>query len=757
MRQFFALLLGIAAIIGLSAGCSQGGGRSISLSDALDEMASLDALGRAMPWKTYLASSYDRSGGNEDKGQFEKTLSNGRKLVLDAKGPGCVQRLWGTGMSADDRLLFFFDGEESPRLNASLRDLIYWQKRFPFIDPFRPDGSAVTYLPMPFQKSLRIEAEGPKPIYYQVTWRKFPRGTVVETYPGVFTPQQTNMIVSAGARWIASQESRENGGLEWHERELAVPRGGDARVEIPGEGVIRSFAVELSLPEGLGITQRNVTMRRTQLKMTWDGASEPSVSAPLGPFFCHSWRESEFSSQPMSASNGVWTCRFPMPFRNGASVELLNGGGGPISVRVKVAVSRAPVDEDIRYFHANWSVSEAGGGEKRPHTILDVEGDGHYVGCSLGVESRHQSWLILEGDETIRVDNEKKPSHLGTGLEDYFNDCWYYLHGLRDHVWHGLLEFVPYRTHQYRFHNVDAIPFRNSFNMTFERGQEGQIPARFESVAYWYSDTPQKVAAFVPYTVDCRTCGVAEGELMSALFSLERAGRYTDAASLCRQYAEDYSKSAFRDSVVAREGFYQDLAGESPLAGRDTAIGLDPSSPAVALSKAVTALRGQVTQALVGFQPSAKGKLYLDGKLIAEAGSHLDYVGKIADLSPGEHLLAVELEPSGHERWVLATVGSPWFALGGSGDSAFYDQGWSAYLSQPAGWPLPKRHSTVEHVKMWPGTAGLPRPPYVAFRPSMLVGMQSGDLMIVGSDPNQRTKRVYLTKSFEWPAEFPPR
>jgi len=242
---------------------------------------------------------------------------------------------------------------------------------------------------------------------------------------------------------------------------------------------------------------------------------------------------------------------------------------------------------------------------------------------------------------------------------------------------------------------------------------------------------------------------------MSALFSLERAGRYTDAASLCQQYAEDHSKSAFRDSVVAREGFYRDLAGESPLVGAAEAMELDPSSPAAALSKAVTALKGQVTQALVGFQPSTKGKLYLDGALVAEAGSHLDYMGKIVSLSPGEHLLAIEIEPSGHERWVLATVGSPWFVLGGADDPEFYDVGWHAYGSKPEGWPLPSGpEPMVQGIKTWPGS-GLPRPPYIAFRPGPVPGMQSGRVMLIGADPHQRSKRVYLTKRFEWPAEFP--
>jgi len=440
-----------------------------------------------------------------------------------------------------------------------------------------------------------------------------------------------------------------------------------------------------------------------------------------------------------------------MPFRKGASVELINGGSGDVSAKMKLGVSRPANDiSGLRYFHANWSVSEATGAEARPHTVVDVKGNGHYAGCSLGLQSGQQGWLILEGDETIRVDGERHPSHLGTGLEDYFNDCWYYMNGLRQRPWHGLLEFVPYRSHQYRFHVTDAIPFKKSFHMTFERGHASQVPARFESVAYWYADTPLEVASFVPYTVDCRACGVAEGEMMAALISLERAKRYVDAARVCRGFVQEHERSSFRDAIAAREVLYRDLAGRGAVSD---GFGLAESSPTLALAKAVAGLKGQSGQAMVGFQSSTKGRMFLDGELIAETSNHLDYVGRILDLSPGTHMLSIEIEPSGYERWLLATVGSPWSVRGRVDDPEFYKEGWEAFLSKPAGWPLPELQQAVVSVNTWPGTAGLPRPPYVAFRPNMLVGMQSGDLMLVGADPHQRTKRVYLTKSFEWPGE----
>ncbi len=750
-----AMVVAVFVVGLLASGCGSRESERLSFSGLLEEMASLDRLGGELSWKTHLASSYDRSGGNEDKGQFERILPNGRKLVLDAKGPGCVQRLWGTGMSADDRLLFFFDGEDTPRINASLRDLIYWQKQFPFVAPFRPDGSAVTYFPLPFQKSLRIEAEGPKPIYYQVTWRKFPKTTVVETYPGSFSHEQTNMIVAAGERWAAEPSSGGGAELEWHCQEVCVPVGFSGRLDVPGAGTIRKLVVELSHPDDPRIIHHNIALRRTQLRMTWDEHRSPSVDVPLGPFFCNAWRLSSFDSQPMSASNGTFVCRFPMPFKTGASVELKNAGLSQITVTLRAAVDRAPVDfGDARYFHANWTSSQASGVEARPHTVLDLRGRGHYVGCSLNVESGQQGWLVLEGDETIRVDGEKTPSHFGTGLEDYFNDCWYYLHGLRSHRWHGLLEFVPYRCHQYRFHNVDAIPFRKSFHLTFERGDANKIPARFESVAYWYADRPHAVPAFSPSAVGLESCGVSEGEAMAALFSLERASRYQDAARLCRQFVQDHPKSAFREAMVARRGFYEALSRGGGEAAPVKALGAGLTRNLREQVEAVMALNSQRAHALVGFQSSTKSRLYLDGTVVADVENHLDYVGKVMKIGQGRHTLAMEVDPSGGERWVLATVGSPWYVLGGADDPAFYDSGWHAYYQKPEGWPQPSGAiPAVQAVNTWPGS-GLPRPPYVAFRPGPIPNMQAGRVMLIGADPNQRSRRVYLTKTFEWPGEI---
>jgi len=720
---------------------------SLSFRDLLDETASLDALAFGVPWpECRMSSSYDRTGGNEDKGQYDRILPNGRKLVLDAKGPGCVQRMWGTGMSAGDRFFFFFDGEESPRLDV--------RKRLSCVLPFQPQGSAVSYFPMPFQKSLRIEAEASKPIYYQVTWRRFDPGTTVETLPPSFTEEQSNMVRRAGEAWLASGAAPDDSSLQWHTQSVAVASGETASLHVPGQGVVRNLIIDFGLRDDDRILHHNIALRQTQLRVSWDGCDEPSVISPLGPFFCNAWRQADFDSQPMSSSNGMFSCRFPMPFREGALFELKNGGLSQLAVTIKVGVSALADEESksIRYFHANWNSTQASGAERRPHTILETRGKGHYVGCGLSTESGQAGWLVLEGDETIRVDGEKTPSHLGTGLEDYFNDCWYYLHGLRSHPWHGLLEFVPYRCFQYRFHNVDAIPFRKSFDMTFERGHGSEIPARFESVAYWYQERPAAVPEFSSTAVDCSACRISEAEAMAALFSLERAGRTSDAVRLCRQFVQDHPTSSFSDTMRVRGLLYEafDL-GDTNVLTSPRASELS-GSPLIEQARGIVGMIDRDDRAFVGFQLSTKGKLYLDGEPIAEVAGHLDYVGKMVDLTPGRHLLAIEVEPSGHERWVLTTVGNPSWVRGGAMDKTFYEEGWQAYLDKPAEWPLRSTSNLVSAVKTWPGT-GLPRPPYVAFRPSIIPHMQAGHVMLIGADPHQRTRRVYLTKEFDWPGE----
>ncbi|WP_394828585.1 DUF2961 domain-containing protein [Pendulispora albinea] len=140
------------------------------------------------------ASSFDRTGGNDDwsKGNhFFYTDEHGDKVLLDAVGPGCVYRTWFTGQSPDQRIHFYFDGERTPRVDMALGDL-FSGTRAPFLAPlvrdrFDSSGGFISYVPLPFAKSLRITlspgSEGRDP-YFNFDYHLYDASEPVTTFTG---------------------------------------------------------------------------------------------------------------------------------------------------------------------------------------------------------------------------------------------------------------------------------------------------------------------------------------------------------------------------------------------------------------------------------------------------------------------------------------------------------------------------------------------------------------------------------------------
>ena len=94
---------------------------------------------------------------------------------------------------------------------------------------------------------------------------------------------------------------------------------------IEGAGIIRHIWFTVSSPDTL-------YLRKTVLRMFWDGQAYPSVETPLGDFFGvgHA-RVASYACAPfsMSANKGdeqhaAMNCYFPMPFGRGARIEVTN-------------------------------------------------------------------------------------------------------------------------------------------------------------------------------------------------------------------------------------------------------------------------------------------------------------------------------------------------------------------------------------------------------------------------------------------------
>jgi hypothetical protein len=272
-------------------------------------------------------------------------------------------------------------------------------------------------------------------------------------------------------------------------------------------------------------------LRKTLLKMYWDGEKEPSVLVPLGDFFGvgHSLT-TNFVSLPlvMGPQDGAgFNCYFPMPYGQSARIEVeCQTLTEAVFLYYYIDYEEEDrVEDDQGRFHAQWrrenptdGISPEGlSGHTFNHAgknltgqgnylILEAEGRGHYVGCHLDIHNLHQPASVApgfvdinwygEGDDMIFIDGDVWPPTLhGTGTEDYFSQAW----GPRQ-VFSAPFFGTPLpggenyagKISLYRFHILDPVRFQKSIHVTIEHGHANRRSDDYSSTAYWYQLEPHK-------------------------------------------------------------------------------------------------------------------------------------------------------------------------------------------------------------------------------------------------------------------------
>ncbi len=325
-----------------------------------------------------------------------------------------------------------------------------------------------------------------------------------------------------GKRGRSSSFDRTGGNRDF----IRLQPGEEATIfELAGSGCVTHIWITMTSEDGREIA---FLPRKLALRMFWDGERSPSVEAPLGDFFGmgHGMTRN-YSSAPlaMSPQDGrAFNCFFPMPFSNGARIQVQNDAEAAVRCYYYVDHERytEEIDSPLR-FHAMWrrevtkgvddsSMSNAlfefsgknttGDGN---YLILDARGKGHYVGCNINIHNlratREWNWYG-EGDDMIFIDGEPWPPSLhGTGMEDYFSCAWcptQEYHGLYHGIilgggpnWSGKVSF-------YRYHIQDPIMFDKSIRVTIEHGHNNHRSDDYSSTSYWYQTEPHLAWAALP-------------------------------------------------------------------------------------------------------------------------------------------------------------------------------------------------------------------------------------------------------------------
>ncbi|MEJ1240948.1 glycoside hydrolase family 172 protein [Chryseolinea sp. T2] len=445
-------------------------------------------------------SSYDRTGGNDDgfSGKYSFVRKEAGGLVMaDLKGPGVVNRIW-TPTPTKDTVKFYFDGEKKPRIAVPFIEL-FTGKTFPFLAPLSGNqvGGYYCYLPIPYEKSLKIVYVGTELKFHQTQYRTLRKEDAVKSF--------TNELVRT------HQAALEKVSTTWNRKVSPVAEYGNNVKEKKINIALRSGVEEslFSLASGgrlVGIELDAGTLtqvyRKVMLTARWDNESKNALDLPLHDFFGFAFGKSAMQSILLGANLQKLHSYLPMPFDQSADFRLKydKGQTGPEEILVTGSVfyteeKRNPANEGKLYVQSRREYNSPSG---TPHLIADIKGKGHYVGTVLisqGLEEGHTRFF--EGDDRATIDGKLKLH--GTGSEDYFNGGWYAVMDRWDRgislPLHGSLDYnlMSARTGGYRFYMNDKLNFNESFNMTIEHQPDAKenVKADYTSVAYFYGDRPQ--------------------------------------------------------------------------------------------------------------------------------------------------------------------------------------------------------------------------------------------------------------------------
>lgn len=498
----------------------------VTLESLLEEMVDRDALARwpEPAYRSVQFSSYDRDAvapdqpgwfANRDRGEYLRVEErNGRTehVLMDVPGPGAVVRFWSANPGLAGTLRVYLDGAREPALALPMSALLGGD------GPVESPLAAVRgrgynlYLPIPFARhaTITVDRSPGRGIYYVVGARLYPRGTQVESLSAQVLERARPALQRVQR---ALQHPRAAAGDTAISVRSALPAGDSISVPLPpGPAAVRSFAVRL------GATELEEALRAVELHIDFDSAR--TVSAPLGDFFGAGfglnpyvdwWRTVE--------ANGRMTARWVMPYREAATIILRNRGDRPIRMSVRAEVGGWRWDDRSLHFHTAWRrEADLPTWPRFDWNVVSLVGRGVYVGDALAVHNPVDLWWG-EGDEKIWVDDERFPSHFGTGTEDYYGYAWC-SNEVFDAPFHAqprndAAAFAQRMCRHSRGHltntrvrSLDAIPFHDSLRFDLEVWHwDPEARVDYAATSHWYARpggthstraTPSAVAAEHP-------------------------------------------------------------------------------------------------------------------------------------------------------------------------------------------------------------------------------------------------------------------
>ena len=498
-----------AAAIVLALCAPPAGAQSVTMESLLKEMTSLDWLATA-PGPAYVTkqfSSYDRKStdpgvlteknwfANGDRGQYlrkEKGAAGEEFVLMDADGPGAVVRFWSANANDGGIVRVYIDGANTPAVEMKLEDMLDGRAN-PFIKPIAVSLSRGwnSYLPIPYAKHCKVTVSK-FDIYYQINYRTYAAGTMVESYSAKLA-ERLMPVIDATAKALAAPDTAAKApdGATPAEYAVTLAPGATETLELAGPAAVYAITCKADAAD------LPAALRGCLLEIAFDG-NAPAVVAPLGDFFGTAPGLNPFKSLScgVAADGKTLYSHWVMPFQNGAAISVTNHSGAEVTLAGAVTTAPWTWKPDSLYFHAKWrGVRDLPTRPMLDWNYMAAEGGrGRFAGVMLHITNPVPDWWG-EGDEKIYVDGETFPSHFGTGTEDYFGYAWC-SNELFSHAYHAQPRCDGPgnygQTCVSRFHIMDEIPWTKSFRFDLEMWHWADVKVAQSVVAYWYADGAAK-------------------------------------------------------------------------------------------------------------------------------------------------------------------------------------------------------------------------------------------------------------------------
>jgi len=522
------------------------GAATVTFESLLDEMTNLEILSRqpdpAFTCKQF--ASYDPAStdpavqtdenwyANHDRGHMIRTETrNGEEehVLMDAKGPGAIVRIWSANPFDAGTVRVYIDGEKDPTIEMELTEMLGGGKA-PFIKPISIELARGwnSYLPIPYAKHCKITTSK-KDYYYHVNYRTYEKGTKVKSYRPADAEKLSEKIEAIAKHLENPKESVVIPQAALDNTDLSGNidlRPGDSQ-ELPLYGAMAIYSVEARV----SADEVEDALRKVMLEITFDGHGTPDVQTPLGDFFGTAPGPNVYAGLPCGVTKeGRMYSHWVMPFKESAVVRLTNHSSQTVSISGTIAAAPRAWTDDSLYFRAKWrGVRDIPTLPRQDFNFLDATGKGRFVGCHMHITNPVADWWG-EGDEKIYVDGEKFPSHFGTGTEDYFGYAW-----CSPEVYVQAYHSQPRcdgpgnygHSSNNRFHILDNIPFTTAFKFDMEVWHWKECNIAQSVVVYYYA-TPETTDTFTaPKPEDLEMPTVPE--MVGVKGALEGERRYIHA------------------------------------------------------------------------------------------------------------------------------------------------------------------------------------------------------------------------------------